>query len=112
VTNPSLSPDRLARRLVADVAIQARQKPNRWVMLGDIVPKLGVSWLEAEAAAQFAAAKPREWIEHNTHSLMLRQAGRQMLKEQAGPDGGVEGDGDREKRAVRAAVVTERRRGE
>jgi hypothetical protein len=81
-------------------------------MLGEIVPKLGVSWLEAEAAAQFAAAKPREWIEHNTHSLMLRQAGRQMLKEQAGPDGGVEGDGDREKRAVRAAVVTERRRGD
>ena len=61
-------------------------------MLGDIVPKLGVSWVEAEAAARFAAAKPREWIEHNTHSLMLRQAGRQMLNEQVGPDGGVEGD--------------------
>jgi hypothetical protein len=56
------------------------------------VPKLGVSWLEAEAAAQFAAAKPREWIEHNTHSLMLRQAGRQMLKEQVGPAGSVEED--------------------
>ena len=66
----------------ADVALQARQKPNRWVMLGDIVPKLGVSWQEAEAAAQFAAAKPREWIEHHTHSLMLRQAGREMLEEQ------------------------------
>jgi hypothetical protein len=76
-------PDRLARRLVADVAIQARKKPNRWEMLGDIVPKLGVSWLEAEAAAQFAAAKPREWIEHNTQSLMLRQAGRAMLEEQS-----------------------------
>jgi hypothetical protein len=52
-------------------------------MLGDIVPKLGVSWEEAEAAAQFAAAKPREWIEHNTQSLMLRQAGRDMLEEQS-----------------------------
>ena len=80
--NPSLSADCLARRLVADVALQARSKPNRWVMLGDIVSKLGVSWQEAEAAAEFAAAKPREWIEHNTHSLMLRQAGRQMLAEQ------------------------------
>jgi hypothetical protein len=75
------SADRLARRLVAEVAVHARLQPNRWVMLGDIVPKLGVSWEEAEAAAQFAAAKPREWIEHNTHSLMLRQAGRDMLEE-------------------------------
>jgi hypothetical protein len=83
MTNPGSSTDRLVRRLVADVAIQARQKPNRWVMLGDIVPKLGVSWEEAQAAAQFAAAKPREWIEHNTHSLMLRQAGRDMLEEEA-----------------------------
>jgi hypothetical protein len=58
---------------------------------GDILPKLAVSWVEAEAAARFAAAKPREWIEHNTHSLMLRQAGRHMLSEQVGPDGGVEG---------------------
>jgi hypothetical protein len=55
-----------------------------------ILPKLAVSWVEAEAAARFAAAKPREWIEHNTHSLMLRQAGRQMLNEQVGPE--VEGD--------------------
>jgi hypothetical protein len=83
MTNPGSSTDRLARRLVADVSIQARLKPNRWVMLGDIVPKLGVSWQEAEAAAQFAAAKPREWIEHNTQSLMLRQAGRAMLEEQS-----------------------------
>jgi hypothetical protein len=75
------SADRLARRLVAEVAVHARLQPNRWVMLGDIVPKLGVSWEEAEAAAQFAAARPREWIEHNTHSLMLRQAGRDMLEE-------------------------------
>jgi hypothetical protein len=96
VTNPSSSTDRLARRLVADVALQARQKPNRWVMLGDIVPKLGVSWLEAEAAARFAAAKPREWIEHNTHSLMLRQAGRQMLNEEVDLGGDVESDGWRE----------------
>jgi hypothetical protein len=71
----------LARRLVADVALEVRLKPNRWVMLGDIVPKLGVSWEEPETAAQFAAAKPREWIEHKTHSLMLRQAGRKMLEE-------------------------------
>ena len=87
MTNPSLSTDRLARQLVADVALEARLKPNRWVMLGDILPKLGVSWQEAEAAARFAAAKPREWIEHNTHSLMLRQAGRQMLEEQVGSAG-------------------------
>ena len=92
MTNPGSSTDRLARRLVADVSIQARLKPNRWVMLRDIVPKLGVSWQEAEAAAQFAAAKPREWIEHNTQSLMLRQAGRAMLEEQSaqlatGPSG-------------------------
>jgi hypothetical protein len=58
MTDPSLSTDRLARQLVADVALQARQKPNRWVMLGDIVSKLGVSWQEADAPAQFAAAKP------------------------------------------------------
>jgi hypothetical protein len=83
MTNPGSSTDRLARRLVAHVSIQARLKPNRWVMLGDIVPKLGVSWQEAEAAAQFAAAKPREWIEHNTQSLRLRQAGRAMLEEQS-----------------------------
>jgi hypothetical protein len=76
--------------------LSKRQKPNRWVMLGDIVPKFGVSWLEAEAAARFAAAKPREWIEHNTHSLMLRQAGRQMLNEQVRPDAGVEGDRESE----------------
>ncbi len=87
MTNPSLSTGRLARQLVADVAFEARLKPNWWVMLGDILPKLGVSWQEAEAAARFAAAKPREWIEHNTHSLMLRQAGRQMLEEQVGSAG-------------------------
>jgi hypothetical protein len=52
-------------------------------MLGDIVPQLGVSWEEAEAAAAYAAAKPREWIEHNTYSLMLRHAGRQMLEGQS-----------------------------
>jgi len=45
---------------------------------------LGVVRLPAgHMAAQFAAAKPREWIEHNTHSLMLRQAGRDMLEEQS-----------------------------
>jgi hypothetical protein len=92
MTNASQLADGLARRLVAEVSVHARLKPNRWVMLGDIVPKLGVSWQEAEAAAQFAAAKPREWIEHNTHSLMLRQAGRQMLKEKVGPASGVEED--------------------
>src|SRR5260370_35225955 len=80
MTDPTQPADSLARRLVAEVAVHARLQPNRWVMLGDIVPKLGVSWEEAEAAAQFAAAKPREWIEHNTHSLMLRQAGRDMLE--------------------------------
>jgi len=81
MTDASNPADSLARRLVAEVAVLARLQPNRWVMLGDIMPKLGVSWEEAEAAAQFAAAKPREWIEHNTHSLMLRQAGRDMLQE-------------------------------
>ena len=93
MTDTSSSSDRVARQLVANVALQARQKPNRWVMLGDIVPKLGVSWLEAEAAARFAAAKPREWIEHNTHSLMLRQAGRQMLNDEVELSGDVERDG-------------------
>jgi hypothetical protein len=83
MTNASQPADSLARRLVAEIAVHARLQPNRWVMLGDIVPKLGVSWEEADAAAQFAAAKPREWIEHNTHSLMLRQAGRDMLEEAA-----------------------------
>jgi hypothetical protein len=57
MTNASQPADSLARRLVAEIAVHARLQPNRWVMLGDIVPKLGVSWLEAEAAAQFAAAK-------------------------------------------------------
>ena len=56
-------------------------------MLGDIVPQLGVSWEEAEAASAYAAAKPREWIEHNTYSLMLRQAGRQMLEGQSARPG-------------------------
>jgi hypothetical protein len=83
MTDPTQPADSLARRLVAEVAVHARLQPNRWVMLGDIVPKLGVSWEEAKAAAEFAAAKPREWIEHNTHSLMLRQAGRDMLEEQS-----------------------------
>jgi hypothetical protein len=83
MTNASQPADSLARRLVAEIAVHARLQPNRWVMLGDIVPKLGVSWEEADAAAQFAAAKPREWIEHNTHSLILRQAGRDMLEEEA-----------------------------
>ena len=82
MTDASLSIDHLARLLVADVALKAHPKPHRWVMLGDIVPKLGVSWEEAVAAAEYAAAMPREWIEHNTHSLMLRQAGREMLEEQ------------------------------
>jgi hypothetical protein len=82
MTTTSQPADSLARRLVAEVAVHSRLQPNRWVMLGDIVPKLGVSWEEAEAAAQLAAAKPREWIEHNTHSLMLRQAGREMLEKQ------------------------------
>ena len=82
MTNADNPADILGRRLVAEVAVYIRLQPNRWVMLGDIVPKLGVSWEEAVAAAEYAAAKPREWIEHNTHSLMLRQAGREMLEEQ------------------------------
>jgi hypothetical protein len=57
MTNASQPADSLARRLVAEVAVYARLQPNRWVMLGDIVPKLGVSWEEAYAAAEFAAAR-------------------------------------------------------
>ena len=40
MTDPTQPADSLARRLVAEVAVHARLQPNRWVMLGDIVPKL------------------------------------------------------------------------
>jgi hypothetical protein len=40
MTNASQPADSLARRLVAEVAVHARLQPNRWVMFGDIVPKL------------------------------------------------------------------------
>jgi hypothetical protein len=65
----------LARRLVAQVAVLASDRPNRWVLLAEIVNRLGVSWDEAELAAVFAAAQG--WIEYHLHSLLLREPGRQ-----------------------------------
>lgn len=69
-------PDRLARRLVAELAAIAGVH-HRWTMLSDVSPRLGVSWLEAEAAAEHAAREG--WVEFKFQSL-LREPGRQLLK--------------------------------
>jgi hypothetical protein len=72
--------DSVARRLVAQVAAVASDRPNRpWVLLAEIVNRLDVSWDEAELAATLAVAKG--WIEYHTHSLLLREPGRQMLED-------------------------------
>ena len=59
--------ERLARRLVAELAAVAGDR-YRWTMLSEVVPGLGVSWQEAEAAADLAAREG--WIEHRVHKLM------------------------------------------
>jgi hypothetical protein len=72
--------DSVARRLVAQVAAVAHDRPNRpWVLLAEIVNRLDVSWDEAELAAALAAAEG--WIEYHAHSLLLRGLGRQMLED-------------------------------
>ena len=72
--------DSVARRLVAQVAAVASDRPNRpWVLLAEIINRLGVSWDEAELAATLAVAEG--WIEYHAHSLLLREPGRQMLED-------------------------------
>ena len=72
--------DGLARRVVAQVAAVASDRPNRpWVLLAEIINRLDVSWDEVELAAIFAAAQG--WIEYHAHSLLLREPGRQMLED-------------------------------
>lgn len=70
--------ERLARRLVAELTLKTQLRLDRGIMLATIEPKLGVSRKEAEAAAEFAAA--RDWVEYRMYSLRLRPAGRAMLE--------------------------------
>jgi hypothetical protein len=63
--------ERLARRLVAELGAIAGDRPMQWVMLDDVMRALGVTWEEAEQAADFAAAQG--WVEHRMHSLLLRE---------------------------------------
>jgi hypothetical protein len=69
--------ERLARRLIAELAAVAGDRLVQWVMLDDVVRALGATWEEAEQAADFAAAQG--WIEHRMHSLLLREPGRNVL---------------------------------
>jgi hypothetical protein len=69
--------ERLARRLIAELAAIAGDRLVQWVMLDDVMQALRVTWEEAEQAADFAAAQ--EWVEHRMHSLLLREPGRNLL---------------------------------
>jgi hypothetical protein len=54
--------ERLARRLVAELAAVAGDRPMQWVMLDDVMRALGATWEEAEEAADFAAAQGRSRV--------------------------------------------------
>jgi hypothetical protein len=69
--------ERLARRLVAELAAVAGDRPTQWVMLDDVMRALDATWDEAEQAADFAAAQG--WVEHRMHRLLLRERGRKLL---------------------------------
>ena len=75
--------ERLARRLIAELAAVAGDRLVQWVMLDDVVRALGATWEEAEQAADFAAAQG--WIEHRMHSLLLREPGRNVLNSKRRP---------------------------
>jgi len=49
--------ERLARRLIAELAAVAGDRPVQWVMLDDVMRALGVTWEQAEQAADFAAGQ-------------------------------------------------------
>jgi hypothetical protein len=69
--------ERLARRLVAELAATVGDRLMQWVMLDDVMRTLGVPWEEVEQAADFAAAQG--WVEHRKHSLLLRGPGRRLI---------------------------------
>jgi hypothetical protein len=71
-------PERLARWLVGELAIETQFRLDRAIMLASLAAKLGVPWKEAEAAAEFAAA--RAWIDYRMDTLRLGPAGRAMLE--------------------------------
>jgi len=75
--------ERLARRLIAELAAVAGDRPVQWVMLDDVMRALGVTWEQAEQAADFAAGQ--EWVEHRIHSLLLREPGRKVLNRKRRP---------------------------
>jgi len=54
--------ERLARRLVAELAAVAGDRPMQWVMLDDVMRALGATWEEAEEAVDFAAAQGRSRV--------------------------------------------------
>ena len=91
MTNASQPADSLARRLVAEIAVHARLQPNRWVMLGDIVPKLGVSWEEADAAAQSTTipVQPRVLVPPRHPRRSKARAPRRTDKRPQAPFAGV-----------------------
>jgi hypothetical protein len=71
----------LARHLVYEAARQVRFQQGRWAELSEIARALHVSWGDAQAAAQFAAAAPRDWIAYKGHSVMVREAGQLIVDE-------------------------------
>jgi hypothetical protein len=73
----------LARRLMAELATIAGDRPMQWGMLLDVMGALGAMWEEAEQAADFAAAQG--WVEHRMHSLLLREPGRNVLNGERRP---------------------------
>jgi hypothetical protein len=73
--------DRLARRLVAEAALIARFQTNRGFMLETVRRRLdGVTSDKADAAAEYAAAEPRCWIEYRASSVRLLDAGLEMVE--------------------------------
>jgi hypothetical protein len=73
--------DRLARRLVAELALMARFRTNRGFMLETVRRRLhGVTFEAADAAAEYAADEPRFWIEYRASSVRLLDTGLSMVE--------------------------------
>ena len=59
----------------------ARFQTNRGFMLETVRRRLdGVTFDEAEAAAEYAADEPRFWIEYRASSVRLLDAGLEMVE--------------------------------
>jgi hypothetical protein len=100
VKRPRKSSTNRARRFCQALGDLSERRPLRWRMLVSVADRLGVSWDDAEAAANEAAAEG--WLTiQGGHSVCLTEEGRQAIGTAAGATSSAE---KRKPRAVHRYV--------